>query len=635
MKLNFLKNLFLIQHYLLDNNEWWTHLETFSDAVEQKKHFYVEVKWEVVRIILWEYAEKNLDISENSAFILPTSVSNDGNLKPKVITPHSENGVLEVSKEEFIEFLRNKTKNIILDTLEASPQQSNEKYRERVEEAQREFIAKGRVSQIVLSRIFAATHIFQENNYLTVLLKMLLCLIENARSPQNVFLFHGGTDKETGGIFMGASPEIQVNIEGGNAQMEPIAGTKALWEITNEDDVVNFLEDLKETNELIMVVDETIKKLCRFAYKNDLEITKLNVSKLKLKIVGGVLHTYHDIKVEFNQELNDQQKKHLLELTRDPPTLVGSPHEEASEILKKSEQRTQYGSWIGTSLNGRIHTDVAIRTARIHIDEEANSMSILVRAGAWVVEYSDSQKEADETRRKAWWFFTLMRDGEKLREKQGEVWGFLTSRKVWEALEERNKKYNFDFLNTIEVVEEIKWKKFILIDCGDDFIYTIAQIIQKMGWDITVQEYNADIDFQKTDFLFMWPGPGNINDEDSEKMKKIMRIVENAFERDIKIIGECLGHQAICKHLWYTVELQDSPTQWEEINWSFHYNSLSPTVKENGDWDDYQIIIGEWKLAWRIISILGSKVSSTQAHLDSIATRNGPEKITKLILQEA
>ena len=62
------------------------------------------------------------------------------------------------------------------------------------------------------------------------------------------------------------------------------------------------------------------------------------------------------------------------------------------------------------------------------------------------------------------------------------------------------------------------------------------------------------------DVLVVWGGPGDINDENDTKMKKIIEIIET--RGDAALLGICLGHQALCKYLWLQVRKLSKAQQW-------------------------------------------------------------------------
>lgn len=85
-------------------------------------------------------------------------------------------------------------------------------------------------------------------------------------------------------------------------------------------------------------------------------------------------------------------------------------------------------------------------------------------------------------------------------------------------------------------------KKIFIIDNYDSFTYNLVHILNQLN-DIPVTvRRNDELDFDEIeahDYLVLSPGPG-IPDEAGQLKEAIMR-----FSKTKKILGVCLGHQAI------------------------------------------------------------------------------------------
>ena len=83
--------------------------------------------------------------------------------------------------------------------------------------------------------------------------------------------------------------------------------------------------------------------------------------------------------------------------------------------------------------------------------------------------------------------------------------------------------------------------KLIVIDNYDSFTYNLVHYFEDLGCDVTVKR-NDEVEMseiEKFEYLVLSPGPG-IPDEAGELKNIISR-----FGSSKKILGVCLGHQAI------------------------------------------------------------------------------------------
>ncbi|MBF6056701.1 phenazine-specific anthranilate synthase component I, partial [Streptomyces eurocidicus] len=84
-------------------------------------------------------------------------------------------------------------------------------------------------------------------------------LLERESGAYWTFLVHTGER-----TFVGATPERHISVAGGRAVMNPISGTYRYPAAgPSLPEVMDFLADRKETDELYMVVDEELKMMAR------------------------------------------------------------------------------------------------------------------------------------------------------------------------------------------------------------------------------------------------------------------------------------------------------------------------------------------------------------------------------------
>ena len=231
---------------------------------------------------------------------------------------------------------------------------------------------RGDVFQLVLSNEFRQ-HFFGDD---------FLVYRELRRLNPSPYLFY--FDFENYRLF-GSSPEAQILINGGKAEIHPIAGTVPLTGVEQEDQQnVDFLtKDEKENSEHTMLVDLA---------RNDLSRDCSHIKLEKYKEVQYFSHVIHLVsKVTGVLKFT----KPFVTLTHSFPagTLSGTPKPRALELIQKYERgnRNFYGGSIGyLGANGDVNMAIVIRS----IMSQNNILHL--RAGAGIVLESIPKKELRE-----------------------------------------------------------------------------------------------------------------------------------------------------------------------------------------------------------------------------------------------
>jgi anthranilate synthase component I len=192
---------------------------------------------------------------------------------------------------------------------------------------------------------------------------------------------------------VGASPEILVSLDGNEARVRPIAGTRWRGE-THEQDVAlgeELLADEKERAEHIMLVDLGRNDLGRVCKYGSVKVNEL----MNVERYSHVMHIVSDVTGELNA---NQDAYSLIRATFPAGTVSGAPKVRAMEIIDELEptRRGLYAGAVGYfSSHGDMDTCIAIRTILIK-DGKA-----YVQAGGGIVYDSIPENEYQETRNKA------------------------------------------------------------------------------------------------------------------------------------------------------------------------------------------------------------------------------------------
>lgn len=241
----------------------------------------------------------------------------------------------------------------------------------------KEHCFRGDVFQIVLSRRFEQSFKGDDFNVYRALRKI-------NPSPY-LFYFDFGDYK----IF-GSSPEAQIVVEGGEASINPIAGT---FKRTGDDEQDRLLakelaNDEKENAEHIMLVDLA---------RNDLSRTASNVTVdvfREVQYYSHVLHLVSEVSGKLHENSNSIK---VFGDTFPAGTLSGAPKYKAIQLIDKYENtpRQFYGGAIGIiRFNGDVNQAITIRSFM------SKSNTLYYQAGAGVVAKSNEESELQEVNNK-------------------------------------------------------------------------------------------------------------------------------------------------------------------------------------------------------------------------------------------
>ena len=232
---------------------------------------------------------------------------------------------------------------------------------------------RGDVFQIVPSRRFSRDFQGDEFNVYRAL--------RSINPSPYLFYFDYGNYK----IF-GSSPEKQIFIKNGQAEIHPIAGTfKRTGDDTADAEAAQqLLNDPKETAEHVMLVD-----LARNDLSRSCDDVKVETYK-EVQFFSHVIHLVSKVVGTMKQGTNPLQ---LVADTFPAGTLSGAPKHNAMTIIDglETSNRSIYGGAIGfMDFNGDFNHAIAIRTFL------SKDNTLFYRAGMGVVAKSNVESELNE-----------------------------------------------------------------------------------------------------------------------------------------------------------------------------------------------------------------------------------------------
>ena len=256
---------------------------------------------------------------------------------------------------------------------EARSNLKDEEYREHVELAKKH-CKRGDVFQLVLSRRFSQDFKGDEFNVYRAL--------RSINPSPYLFYFDYGDFK----IF-GSSPEAQLIVKDGKAEIHPIAGT---YKRTGNDEkdaelAKELAGDEKENSEHVMLVDLA---------RNDLSRNGNLVNVETYREVQYFSHVIHLVSKVTGHKKPDIPTLKIVADTFPAGTLSGAPKHMAMQLIERYEKtnRAYYGGAIGfMDFNGNFNHAIMIRTFL------SKNHQLHYQAGAGLVAASNPENELQET----------------------------------------------------------------------------------------------------------------------------------------------------------------------------------------------------------------------------------------------
>ncbi len=249
---------------------------------------------------------------------------------------------------------------------------TDDEFREHVEVA-RKHCQRGDVFQLVLSRRFSQEYTGDDFNIYRAL--------RSINPSPYLFYFDYGDFK----IF-GSSPEAQLIVDDGLAEIHPIAGTFKRTGDEQQDEVLaeKLKNDDKENAEHVMLVDLA---------RNDLSRHGSDVKVVTYREVQFFSHVIHLVSKVTGQKHKKTSTMQVVADTFPAGTLSGAPKHRAMQLIEKYEKtsRAFYGGAIGfMDFDGNFNHAIMIRTF-LSKDYKLNW-----QAGAGLVSKSDQKSELQE-----------------------------------------------------------------------------------------------------------------------------------------------------------------------------------------------------------------------------------------------
>jgi len=452
-------------------------------------------------------------------------------------------------------------------------------------------------------------------------------LLENDYGTYWKYIFYNGER-----FFIGSTPERHLLVEGGRVKMNPISGTfrkDGNWTSRREfkKDLLSFLTDQKEINELFMVVDEELKMMAKMCDRGGAIVGPL------LKEMSQLIHSEY--------LLAGESDKDIFELFTDSmfaATVVGSPVESACNIIAKysDASRRYYGSammLVGRDEDGEDFLDspITIRTAEI---DAAGEMYLSV--GATLVKDSVPEDEVLETKAKGAAILSSIISPGKKEQTPPLLMRLYNDDEIVETMVQRNQNLsNFWFFKQESgdiAGTNGERVKITIIHNEDDFVYMLRHMFSCMGIATTVVRYDEyDFGSDCSDITLLGPGPGNPNDRGSGKIATNLDIATQLINSGKKALFICLGHQILCRSLGLEVARKEKPLQGSQLRIDLFgreelvgfYNTFAPRTPKTLPVQLQGAELATLPELNELVAIRAEDFIGYQFHPESLLSKNG------------
>ncbi|WP_426403412.1 anthranilate synthase family protein [Streptomyces sp. R-07] len=459
-------------------------------------------------------------------------------------------------------------------------------------------------------------------------------LLAGERGAYWTFVVHTG-DR----TLVGASPEVHVRMSGGTVVMNPISGTYRYPAdaAPTAEDLLAFLADRKETEELSMVVDEELKMMCTVGDMGGVVVGP------RLKEMAHLAHTEYELRGRSSLDVRE-----VLRETMFAATVTGSPVQNACRVIERHETggRGYYAgalALLGTDGSGAqtLDSPILIRTADI-----ASDGGLRVPVGATLVRHSDPAGEVAETHAKAAGVLAALgvREG-RPRDGAPERPRLADDPRVRAALDARRADLAPFWLKMQARSAELSGHALV-IDAEDTFTAMLAHVLRSSGLEVSVLRYDEpglrELALAHEGPVVLGPGPGNPSDAADPKMR-FLRGLTAELVRDHRhgLLGVCLGHELIAAELGLDIVRKRTPFQGAQLRIDLFgqaqtvgfYNSFTARCDDRTATELalHRIEVSRDAESGEVHALRGPGFAGVQFHPESVLTTDGAALTASLL----
>lgn len=334
-----------------------------------------------------------------------------------------------------------------------------------------------------------------------------ICALYAAMKRYNASPFMGILANNDWSLLSG-SPERLFSYKDNIITARPIAGTKKRGSLLSSDN--EQLADLKscpkENAEHVMLVDLMRNDLNQVSATNSVKV----LEDRTIEFYSHVMHLVSELHGQSNLPYKD-----VMASLFPGGTITGAPKESVMNAIAELEvmPRGPYTGSMGYISSGYgIDMNILIRSVIKYKDQGWTN------TGAGIVIDSDKEREWEEVHKKASALNDIISNKVKVAERRSNIKG--------------------PMLVNPSVKNEHTNKNVLFFENNDSFSFNIINALRSLGAKVTIASHQQHA--LSCSHIILGPGPGN-----PESMPALRNIIEWAINKNIALLGICLGHQAL------------------------------------------------------------------------------------------
>jgi 2-amino-4-deoxychorismate synthase len=494
----------------------------------------------------------------------------------------------------------------------------DDEYGAIVEDVLRDEIGHGEGANFVIHRVFEAT---VDGDPVDAARAAFGRLLQGEQGTYWTFLVHTGTR-----TLVGATPERHVSVTDGIVMMNPISGTFR----HGSGELIDFLRDPKEVEELYMVLDEELKMMATVAEHGG------QVAGPYLKQMSHLTHTEYLLAGRGSLDVRE-----VLRETMFAPTVTGSPIENACRVIARHERRGR-GYYAGVLALLEVAEDgtqsldapILIRTAEI-----TPRGTLRVPVGATLVRHSTAAGEVAETHTKAAGVLSALGAATiPVRTSPPPAAGEEEQR----TLAARNVDLARFWLDSRAegalAVPSLAGRSAVIVDGEDTFTGMLAHQLKALGLAVTVVPWSAPV--PDADLLVAGPGPGDPSSPEDAKMTALRGIVAARLAAGRPLFAVCLGQELLALHLGLPLFRREQTYQglardvdlFGSVRRVGFYSSFAASCAVSSMSSPYgPVEIARDPADGAVHALRGPRFAGVQFHPESVLSRDGIDVLRELL----
>lgn len=514
---------------------------------------------------------------------------------------------------EGIELLPRHPVNVDLDV-----DVSDDDYAATVRRVIDEEIGRGEGANFVIRREFTGT---TDAPPAATVLGWMRALLEHEAGAYWTFAVH------TPGLSAaGATPERHVSSIGGVVSMNPISGTfRHGADGHDEEQFRGFLDDVKEREELVMVVDEELKMMSAVCPDGGV------IRGPFLKRMSRLTHT--EYLLEGRSTLDPRE---VLRHTMFAPTVTGSPMGNACSVIARHET-TPRGYYAGvlarftpTAAGYDLDAPILIRTA--YLDGDGR---VRVPVGATLVRHSDPSSEVAETRAKAAGVLTALGAIPRAAARTADA---LEADRFDSLLDARN-DHLAAFWRIPQAARPSRGVRALVIDAGDDFTTMLAHQLRTLGVDARVVPWQDASAEASEELIVFGPGPGDPRNDADPRIRRLRELIVARLASGRPMLAVCLSHQVLADLAGLPIAPLPAPRQGVQLAIDVFgaraaigfYNTFSALAQNGATTPRLGLEVAADATTSVVHAMRGPSVASVQGHLESVTSPDGFATLERLL----